>query len=211
MAADIARLAERLAPGSASVNTSTQIQAVHRFANERPGVLYGESAAVSVDVRQVVTRWVVQNPEEGPTVDFGQEVALTAVLQRESLQGRVPFAGRSGGVFEPSSGGQFSVVGQFTTGQDGRIAFTHAPGETGAFRLPTISDDPFVAAVSTQSPVVRVQYSRDGTSWTDVTTVEAHRSGEDHAFSADIAAPKPASSAPTSMRPSPSARPLRTP
>ncbi|MFJ5829443.1 hypothetical protein [Streptomyces sp. NPDC093089] len=37
---------------------------------------------------------------------------------------------------------------------------------------------------------VRVQHSRDGASWTDVTTVEAHRSGEDHTFSADIAAPK---------------------
>ncbi|MEX0171398.1 hypothetical protein [Streptomyces sp. LMG1-1-1.1] len=216
-----------------TVNSATQIQAVYRFTNEHPGVLYGESAAMSVDVRQVATRWVVQSPEEGLTVDFGQEVTLTAVLERESPQGWMPFAGQSGGVvFEPSSGGQFWSVGQFTTGPNGEVTFTHAPWETGAFRLSTISDDPFVAAVSTQSPrvrvlrsstftrfsatrtdshggahvdggmnfldgwtpatiPVRVQYSRDGASWTDITTVEAYWSGQDYAFSADIAALKP--------------------
>ncbi|MFB6839094.1 hypothetical protein [Streptomyces sp. NPDC056361] len=157
-----------------TVNSTTQIQAVYRFSNEHPGVLYGESAAVPVDVRKVATRWVVQSPEEGLTVDSGQEVTLTAVLERESPQGWVPFAGQSGGVvFEPSSGGQFSVVGQFTTDLDGEIAFTRfSATRTDRHNAHVEGGMDFLDGWTPSTIPVRVQYSRDGASWTDVTTVE---------------------------------------
>ncbi|WP_225803036.1 hypothetical protein [Streptomyces sp. NK15101] len=215
-----------------TVNYATQIQAVFRHAAEHPYVLYGESSAMPVGIRQVATRWVVQSPADGLTIDLGQSVTLTATLERETPQGWAPFAGQSGGIlFEPSAGGQSDGVGGFTTGEDGRITLTYTPREAGTFLLTTRSEDPFVAPAQTSSPqvtvlrssvftrfsairtedrgvrveggmdfpdgwtpgtvAVRVQYSRDGGTWTDVTTVEAYWSGRDHGFSADVADAKP--------------------
>ncbi|MGA5197714.1 hypothetical protein [Streptomyces exfoliatus] len=213
--------------GTVSVNSATPIQAVYRHVNEHPFVLYGESPEIPVGVRQVATRWVVQSPSGTPTIDFGQEVTLTATLERETPRGWEPFAGQSGGVlFEPSAGGQSAGVGYFTTAEDGRVSFTHSPWETGTFLVTSRSEDPFVAPASVSSPLitvlrssaftrfsatrtedhgvrveggmgftdgwtpatipVRVQYSHDGGTWTDVTTVEAYWSGQDYAFSADV-------------------------
>ncbi|MEU7697705.1 hypothetical protein [Streptomyces sp. NPDC039028] len=217
---------------SVTVNLATQIQAVFRYAEEFPYVLYGSSSELPVGIRQMATRWTVQSPAEPRTIDFGQEVSLTATLERETPQGWAPFAGQSGGVlFEPAAPGQSTVVGGFTTDEAGRIAFTHAPWETGSFLLTSRSDDPFVAPASVNSaPVtvlrsaafsrftavrtqdrgvlveggmeftdgwtpgtipVRVQHSRDGRTWKDVTTVEAYWSGQDYAFSAEIASAAP--------------------
>lgn len=98
--------------GTVTMNAAAQIQAVYRYANEHPHVLYGASQEIPIGVRQVATRWVVQSPAEPRTIDFGQEVTLTATLERETPQGWKPFAGQSGGVlFEPSGGGQSAGVG----------------------------------------------------------------------------------------------------
>ncbi|MFC8952879.1 hypothetical protein ACFT8P_09555 [Streptomyces sp. NPDC057101] len=218
--------------GTVTVNAAAQIQAVYRYANEYPYVLYGASQEIPIGVRQVATRWVVQSPAEPRTIDFGQEVTLTAALERETPQGWKPFAGQSGGVlFEPSGGGQSAGVGGFTTDEDGRVSFPHTPWETGTFLVTSRTEDPFIAPASVNSPLVtvlrssaftrfsalrtadhgvhveggmdftdgwtpatilvRVQHSRDGETWTDVTTVEAYWSGQDYAFSADIADTKP--------------------
>ncbi|MEU6877667.1 hypothetical protein [Streptomyces sp. NPDC046712] len=143
--------------GTVTVNSVAPVQAVYRYVNERPSVLYGEAAPIQIDVRQAATRWVVQSPAEARTIDFGQEVTLTATLERETPQGWMPFAGQSGGVlFEPSAGGQSAGVGYFTTGEDGKVTFTHAPYETGTFRVSSHSDDPFVAPASTSSAQIKV-------------------------------------------------------
>ncbi|GHF51207.1 hypothetical protein [Streptomyces griseosporeus] len=143
--------------GTVTVNGAVPVQAVHRHNNAHPYVLYGESASIQMGVRQVATRWTVQSPAEARTIDFGQQVTITATLERETPQGWVPFEGQSGGVlFEPSSGGQFASVGYFTTGADGTVTFTHAPWETGTFRVASHSDDPFIAPASVNSARITV-------------------------------------------------------
>lgn len=143
--------------GTVTVNGAVPVQAVYRHANEHPYVLYGESAPMDIGVRQVATRWTVQAPAEARTIDFGQEVTFTATLERETPEGWVPFEGQSGGVlFEPSSGGQSASVGYFTTGEDGKTTFSHAPWETGSFRVASHSDDPFIASASANSARITV-------------------------------------------------------
>jgi hypothetical protein len=143
--------------GTVTVNGAVPVQAVYRHVNERPNVLYGGSPLMQIGVRQVATRWTVQTPAEARTIDFGQEVALTATLERETPQGWVPFAGQSGGVlFESPSGGHWTSVGYFTTGEDGKVTFTHTPWETGSFRVSSRSDDPFIAPASVNSTQITV-------------------------------------------------------
>lgn len=143
--------------GTVTVNDAVPVQVVYRHANDHPYVLYGESEATQIGVRQVATRWTVRTPAEARTIDFGQQVALTATLERETPQGWVPFEGQSGGVlFEPATGGQFASVGYFTTDEDGKIAFEHAPWETGTFLMTSNSDDPFIASASTSSARITV-------------------------------------------------------
>ncbi|MFC5174625.1 hypothetical protein [Streptomyces mutomycini] len=143
--------------GTVTVHGAVPVQAVYRHANEHPYVLYGESPSTQIGVRQVATRWAVEAPSEARTIDLGQEVTLTATLERETPQGWVPFEGQSGGVlFEPSGGGQFASVGYFTTGEDGRISFTHAPWETGSFHVASHSDDPFIAPATADSARITV-------------------------------------------------------
>ncbi|MFJ3589892.1 hypothetical protein ACIQUY_14485 [Streptomyces sp. NPDC090231] len=143
--------------GTVTVNGEVPVQAVSRHADNHPYVLYGESEITRIGVRQVATRWTVQSPAGARTIDFGQQVAINATLERETPQGWVPFGGQSGGViFEPSSGGQFASVGYFTTDEDGKIAFDHAPGDTGSFLMASHSDDPFIASASANSAQVTV-------------------------------------------------------
>lgn len=143
--------------GTVTVNEADPVQAVYRHDGAHPHVLYGESSPIPIGVRQVATRWTIEAPAAARTVDFGQEVTITATLERETPEGWVPFEGQSGGVlFEPSSGGQFASVGYFTTGADGRISFTHTPWETGTFRVSSRSDDPFIAPASGNSAEIRV-------------------------------------------------------
>ncbi|QOV47220.1 hypothetical protein [Streptomyces chromofuscus] len=143
--------------GTVTVNDAVPIQAVYRHSGEHPFVVYGESPLVPIGVRQVATRWTVQSPAEARTINFGQQVTLTATLERETAQGWVPFEGQSGGVlFEPSAGGQFTSVGYFTTGADGKVSFDHVPWETGSFRVASHSDDPFIAAASANSAEITV-------------------------------------------------------
>ncbi|MER5845985.1 hypothetical protein ABT126_02500 [Streptomyces sp. NPDC002012] len=143
--------------GTVTVNDAVPVQVVYRHVNEHPYVLYGESPSTQIGVRQVATRWTVQTPAKAQTIDFGQQVTLTATLERETPQGWVPFEGQSGGVlFEPPSGGQFASVGYFTTGEDGKVTLTHAPWETGSFRVASHSDDPFIASASTNSTQITV-------------------------------------------------------
>ncbi|MER7488302.1 hypothetical protein ABTY20_20790 [Streptomyces sp. NPDC126497] len=143
--------------GTVTVNDAVPVQAVYRHVNEHPHVVYGESPSTQIDVRQVATRWTVQEPARARTIDFGQQVTFAATLERETPQGWVPFGGQSGGVlFEPSNGGQFDTVGYFTTGEDGEVTFTHAPWETGSFHVASHSDDPFIAPASTNSARITV-------------------------------------------------------
>ncbi|MFI6086159.1 hypothetical protein ACIBBB_35400 [Streptomyces sp. NPDC051217] len=143
--------------GTVTVNDAVPVQAVYRHSNDHRYVLSGESTPTQIGVRQIATRWTVQAPAHARTIDFGEEVALTATLERETPQGWVPFEGQSGGVlFEPSGGGQSASVGYFTTGQDGKVAFTHAPWETGTFRVASHSDDPFIASASVNSDTIAV-------------------------------------------------------
>ncbi|MCK8438072.1 hypothetical protein G3I77_35215 [Streptomyces sp. D2-8] len=144
--------------GTVTVNDAVSVQAVYRHDNANPYVLYGESESTQIDIRQVVTRWTFQAPAEARTIDFGDEVAVTATLERETPQGWVPFEGQSGGVlYEASSGGNWTSVGYFTTGADGKAAaFTHTPGETGTFRMASHSDDPFIASASANSAEITV-------------------------------------------------------
>jgi hypothetical protein len=142
--------------GTVTVNGAVPVQAIYR--HDKPYVLYGEAPAIQIGVRQVATRWTVQAPAEARTIDFGQEVSFTATLERETAQGWVPFGEQSGGVvFEPSTAGQQSEsVGQFTTGTDGKVTFTHAPWQTGSFHVASHSDDPFIASASTDSARITV-------------------------------------------------------
>ncbi|MGV9497693.1 hypothetical protein [Streptomyces sp. NPDC003642] len=143
--------------GTVTVNDAVPVQAVYRHDNANPYVLYGESSPIGIGVRQVATRWTIEAPAAARTIDLGEEVTITATLERETAQGWVPFEGQSGGVlFEPSAGGQFASVGYFTTGADGRISFTHAPWETGTFRVASHSDDPFIAPASRNSAEIKV-------------------------------------------------------
>ncbi|MFF9124409.1 hypothetical protein ACF09J_14065 [Streptomyces sp. NPDC014889] len=141
--------------GTVTVNDAVPVQAIYR--HDKPYVLYGESPSIQIGVRQVATRWTVQAPAEAQTIDLGQPVTFTATLERETPQGWLPFGGQSGGVlFEPSSGGQFETVGYFTTGEDGKVTFTHAPWETGSFHVGSHSDDPFIASASADSAQITV-------------------------------------------------------
>ncbi|MER6979123.1 hypothetical protein [Streptomyces carpinensis] len=143
--------------GTVTVNDAVPVQAVYRNVNEYPYVLYGESKSIQIGVRQVATRWTVQAPAEARTIDFGQQVTLAATLERETPHGWEPFEGQSGGVlFEPSTGGQSASVGYFTTGEDGKVTFAHAPWETGSFRVASHSDDPFIAPASANSAQITV-------------------------------------------------------
>ncbi|PPS69411.1 MULTISPECIES: hypothetical protein [Streptomyces] len=144
--------------GTVSVNDAVPIQAVFRHDNANPYVLYGESESTRIDIRQVATRWTFQAPAEARTIDYGQEVTVTATLERETRQGWVPFEGQSGGVlYEASSGNDWNSVGYFTTDKDGRSAtFTHTPDQTGTFRVASNSDDPFIAEASANSPEITV-------------------------------------------------------
>ncbi|MFF5183934.1 hypothetical protein ACFY30_09115 [Streptomyces sp. NPDC000345] len=143
--------------GTVTVNDAVPVQAVYRHVNEHPYVLYGESPSTRIGVHQVATRWTVEEPAAARTIDFGQEVTLTATLERETEQGWVPFEGQSGGVlFEPSAGGQSAGVGYFTTGADGKVTFTHTPWESGSFRVASHSDDPFIADASSNSARITV-------------------------------------------------------
>ncbi|MER7191287.1 hypothetical protein [Streptomyces flaveolus] len=142
--------------GTVTVNGAVPVQAIYR--HDKPYVLYGEAPAIQIGVRQVATRWTVQAPAEARTIDFGQEVSFTATLERETPQGWAPFGDQSGGaIFEPSTAGQqFESVGQFTTGADGKVTFTHAPWQTGSFHVASHSDDPFIASASTNSARITV-------------------------------------------------------
>ncbi|MFG2809632.1 hypothetical protein [Streptomyces massasporeus] len=144
--------------GTVTVNDAVPVQAVYRHDNANPYVLYGESESTRIDIRQVATRWTFQAPAEARTIDYGEQVTVTATLERETSQGWVPFEGQSGGVlYEASSGGQWASVGYFTTGADGRATtFTHTPGETGTFRVASHSDDPFIAEASANSAEITV-------------------------------------------------------
>ncbi|MER6712686.1 hypothetical protein [Streptomyces sp. NPDC000877] len=143
--------------GTVTVNDAVPVQAVYRHDTTHPHVLYGESEPTRIGIRQVATRWTIETPAAPRTIDFGQEVTITATLERETPQGWVPFEGQSGGVlYEPSSGGQFASVGYFTTGADGKASFTHTPWETGTFRVASHSDDPFIAPASSNSPEITV-------------------------------------------------------
>ncbi|MGX1312717.1 hypothetical protein RKD24_002836 [Streptomyces calvus] len=157
--------------GTVTVNDAVPVQAVYRHSSQHPYVLYGESTPTRIGVRQVATRWTVKAPAEARTIDFGQEVAFTATLERETPQGWVPFEGQSGGVlFEPASGGQSATVGYFTTGADGTVAFNHAPWETGSFRVASHSDDPFIAPASANSERITVLRASVFTSFTATRT-----------------------------------------
>ncbi|NKQ28191.1 hypothetical protein HF200_28320 [Streptomyces galbus] len=142
--------------GTVTVNDAVPVQAVYR--HDKPYVLYGESPLIQIGVRQVATRWTVQAPAQAQTIDYGQQVTFTATLERETPQGWLPFAGQSGGVlFEPSAeGSQFETVGYFTTGEDGKVTFTHAPWQTGSFHVASHSDDPFIASASANSAKITV-------------------------------------------------------
>ncbi|MEU8675278.1 hypothetical protein [Streptomyces sp. NPDC048560] len=143
--------------GTVTVDDAVPLQAVFRHSGQHPYVLYGESASTQIGVRQVATRWTLQSPAEARTIDFGQQVTLTATLERETAQGWAPFEGQSGGVlFEPSGSGQFASVGYFTTGEDGKVSFDHAPWETGSFRVTSHSDDPFLASASANGAQITV-------------------------------------------------------
>ncbi|MCQ8193061.1 hypothetical protein [Streptomyces rugosispiralis] len=157
--------------GTVTVNDAVPIQVVYRYDGKHPNVLYGESPLTRIGVRPIATRWTVQAPAEARTIDFGQQVTLTATLERETPQGWVPLEGQSGGVlFEPSSGGQFTSVGYFTTGGDGEVTFTHAPWETGSFRVASHSDDPFIASASSNSAKITVLRASAFTSFSAVRT-----------------------------------------
>lgn len=142
--------------GTVTVNDAVPVQAVYRY--DKPYVLYGDAAPIHIGVRQVATRWTVQAPAEAQTIDLGQQVTLTATLERETSQGWLPFEGQSGGVlFEPSAAGnQFETVGYFTTGEDGKVTFAHAPWQTGSFHVASHSDDPFIASASANSAQITV-------------------------------------------------------
>ncbi|MFJ4818192.1 hypothetical protein [Streptomyces sp. NPDC088801] len=144
--------------GTVTVNDAVPVQAVYRHDNANPYVVYGESASTSIDIRQVATRWTFETPVEARTIDFGEQVTVTATLERETAQGWVPFEGQSGGVlYEASSGTHWASVGYFTTGADGKSAtFAHTPGETGTFRVASHSDDPFIAPASANSAEITV-------------------------------------------------------
>ncbi|WP_166026284.1 hypothetical protein [Streptomyces chilikensis] len=142
--------------GTVDVNAAVPVQAVYRYSGDHPGVLYGESQMIDIGVRQVATRWTVETPQDPMTVDFGQETTLAATLERETAQGWIPFASQSGGViFEEASGG-WDSVGQFTTGEDGRVTFSFSPYETGSFRLESHTEDPFIASASANSATITV-------------------------------------------------------
>jgi hypothetical protein len=142
--------------GTVTVNDAVPVQAIYRY--DKPYVLYSESPPIQIGVRQVATRWTVQAPAEAQTIDLGQQITFTAMLERETPQGWLPFEGQSGGVlFEPSTAGrQFETVGSFTTGEDGKVTFTHAPWETGSFHVTSHSDDPFIASASANSAQITV-------------------------------------------------------
>ncbi|GGX13453.1 hypothetical protein [Streptomyces lomondensis] len=143
--------------GTVTVNDAVPVQAVYRHDSANPYVLYGESAPTRIGVRQVATRWTFQSPAEARTIDYGQQVTVTATLERETPQGWVPFEGQSGGVlYEASQGTHWAGVGYFTTGEDGKVTFTHTPSETGTFRAASHSDDPFIAPASANSPEITV-------------------------------------------------------
>ncbi|WP_246111874.1 hypothetical protein [Streptomyces hawaiiensis] len=144
--------------GTVTVNDAVPVQAVYRHDSANPYVMYGESASTPIDIRQVATRWTFDTPVEARTIDFGEQVTVTATLERETAQGWVPFEGQSGGVlYEASSGTHWASVGYFTTGADGKSAtFTHTPGETGTFRVASHSDDPFIAPASANSAEITV-------------------------------------------------------
>ncbi|MFE6094762.1 hypothetical protein ACFQ7M_22755 [Streptomyces massasporeus] len=144
--------------GTVTVNDAVPVQAVFRHDNANPYVLYGESESTRIGIRQVATRWTFQTPSEARTIDYGDEVTVTATLERETPQGWVPFEGQSGGVlYEASSGTHWASVGYFTTGADGKATtFTHIPGETGTFRVASHSDDPFIAPASANSAEITV-------------------------------------------------------
>ncbi|PWI07361.1 hypothetical protein DIZ27_28315 [Streptomyces sp. NWU339] len=142
--------------GTVTVNDAVPVQAIYR--HDKPHVLYGESPSIQIGVRQVATRWTVHAPAKAQTVDLGQQVTFTATLERETPQGWAPFEGQSGGVlFEPSTvGSQFETVGYFTTGEDGKVTFAHAPWQTGSFHVASHSDDPFIASASANSAQITV-------------------------------------------------------
>lgn len=143
--------------GTVTVNDAVPVQAVYRHDTAHPFVLYGESESTRIGIRQVATRWTIQAPAQARTVDYGQEVTVTATLERETPQGWVPFEGQSGGVlYEASSGTHWASVGYFTTGEDGKVSFTHTPWETGTFRVASHSDDPFIASASSNSAEITV-------------------------------------------------------
>jgi hypothetical protein len=144
--------------GTVTVNDAVPVQAVYRHDGANPFVLYGESSSTPITIRQVATRWTFQTPAEARTIDYGEQVTVTATLERETAQGWVPFEGQSGGVlYEASHGTHWASVGYFTTGTDGKATtFTHTPGETGTFRVTSHSDDPFIASASAKSAEITV-------------------------------------------------------
>ncbi|MFD5129780.1 hypothetical protein [Streptomyces olindensis] len=143
--------------GTVTVNDAVPVQAVYRHDSANPYVLYGESEPTPIGIRQVATRWTFQAPAEARTIDYGQQVTVTATLERETPQGWVPFEGQSGGVlYEASEGTHWASVGYFTTGADGKASVTHTPWETGTFRVASHSDDPFIAPASANSPEITV-------------------------------------------------------
>jgi hypothetical protein len=144
--------------GTVTVNDAVPVQAVYRHDGANPYVLYGESSSTPITIRQVATRWTFQTPAQARTIDYGEQVTVTATLERETAQGWVPFEGQSGGVlYEASHGTHWTSVGYFTTGADGKATtFTHTPWETGTFRVASHSDDPFIAPASADSAEITV-------------------------------------------------------
>ncbi|MFD7663649.1 hypothetical protein [Streptomyces sp. NPDC059788] len=154
------------------LDNAAGIRAVHR--PDAAGVIYGESPAAQITVRQVPTRWSRLRTTDR-TVNYGQQVTLTAMLERRTPKGWVPFGGQHGGaLFAHPSGGQFETVGQFTTAEDGTVTLTHAPAEYGHFELTSRSDDPFIAEASGQSLDIAVLRASRFTSFKAVRT-DAHQ------------------------------------